>query len=332
MDVKQLERFGTFAIRSSKPVGPVPILLWKSGGIKQARALVVKIVQVGDSGDELLQAITRFTNSQNAVREKDFLALTSDFRSWAKQMADSYEIFLEIQRGGWDSQKALQKQHPNAKQFTKAANAFDLIKVYGSGWLAEAGSAFGKNPPFLPNGSIFKRIVTEQEGEAGGSFGVEDLYAAYQLQHSADRYEFGRGATKPSRRLTRFLVYMVVVDLLKDALSRGNLPTSNSSISSAFIKLFSPGNEGPAKALLDASVEAIHTYLTNATENSVFDEPAFKNAFNSDLNGFLKWPQLGRSDNCPRFRDLLAITKMFMGQAMGGQPSGRELILQAVRK
>ena len=43
--------------------------------------------------------VTRYTNSQNAVREKDFLALTSDFCSWQTEMASKYDIYLEIQRG-----------------------------------------------------------------------------------------------------------------------------------------------------------------------------------------------------------------------------------------
>jgi len=72
--------------------------------------VVAKIVQVGAAGEELLQRITRYTNSQNAVREQDFLALKSDFRTWKVQMADRYNVFLEVQRGGWDSQRALQNR------------------------------------------------------------------------------------------------------------------------------------------------------------------------------------------------------------------------------
>lgn len=199
--------------------------------------VVTKIVKVGNEGEHLLEAITRYTNSQNAVREKDFLALTSDFKTWARQMADRYGVYLEIQRGGWDSRRALQKQQPNLTEFKEMANAFDLLKVYGAGWLGEAGQAFGKNPPFLPNGTIFKRI-TNQEGIAEGEpFGVDDLYASYLLKTVADNSGFGRGATEDSRRQTRFLFYMVVLDLLREVLSRGNIPTSHSSLSSAFIKL-----------------------------------------------------------------------------------------------
>jgi len=181
-----------------------------SGGV-----VVTKVVKVGNAGEALLEAITRHTNTQNAIRERDFLALTSDFRSWAREMAERYDVFLEIQRGGWDSRRALQKQNLALRQFTRMTNAFDLLKVYGAGWLGEAGLAFGKNPPFLPNGSIFKRIVSEEGVMEGEPFGVEDLYAAYLLHTAAETYKFGRGAEQDSRRQSRFLYYMVVLELLR---------------------------------------------------------------------------------------------------------------------
>lgn len=40
--------------------------------------VVTKIVKVGNEGEALLEAITRYTNSQNAIREKDFFG--ADFR------------------------------------------------------------------------------------------------------------------------------------------------------------------------------------------------------------------------------------------------------------
>ena len=119
------------------------------------------------------------------MREKDFIALTSDFQTWARQMSEKHGIFLEIQRGGWDSQKALQKQNRAARVFTEWVNAFDLLKVYGSGWLGEAGLAYGKNPPFLPNGAVFKKIVNS---ETETLFGLDDLYAAYLLQKESSKY------------------------------------------------------------------------------------------------------------------------------------------------
>ena len=45
--------------------------------------VITKIVIVGTEGEELLTETTRYTNSQNAVGEKDFIALEKDFRNWA---------------------------------------------------------------------------------------------------------------------------------------------------------------------------------------------------------------------------------------------------------
>ncbi|HEY2232221.1 MAG TPA: AIPR family protein [Candidatus Angelobacter sp.] len=291
--------------------------------------VVTKIVKVGSAGENLLQAITRYTNSQNAVREKDFLALTSDFRTWQHELADHYGIYLEIQRGGWDSQKALQNSNPHAKSFSQSGNAADLIKVYGAGWLGEAGMAFGKNPPFLPDGSVFKRIVNN-DAEFSRPYGAVDLFAAYLLQQGANAYGFGRGAEKTTRRQTRFLFYLVVIDLLKDALSRGGLPTDLRTISDALVPVLQ--SDEARNALLDPAIEVIDSYFTQGTEDNVFDEPAFVNSFTADLSAFLKWEKLGRAeDSTPRLRSLLAITKQVMGRTVGGQPSQRSILLTAVR-
>lgn len=290
--------------------------------------VVTKIVKVGTSGEALLQAITRYTNSQNAVREKDFLALTGDFRTWQRELANRYDLYLEIQRGGWDSQKALQNTNPRTKQFVSNANAADLIKVYGAGWLGEAGTAFGKNPPFLPDGSIFRRIVNGGEID-GGAFGVVDLHAAYLLQQATNAYGFGRGAEKSSRRQTRFLFYMVVLDLLKDILSRGSLPTDLRNVSRALSAVLR--NESAKAALLDQAVEVVDSYFTQGADDSVFSEPAYVNSFNTDLNAFLKWEKLGKLDaETPRLRSALAINKSVMGRSTGGQLAPRQAILNVL--
>lgn len=290
-------------------------------------AVVTKIVKVGAEGEKLLQAITRFTNSQNAVREKDFLALTSDFRSWQIQMADKYDIYLEIQRGGWDSQKALQNTNPATRQFEKHVNAADLIKVFGAGWLCEVGMAFGKNPPFLPEGSVFKRIVaTPEEGQV--PFGVEDLFACFLLQEAADKMGFGRGA-QLTRRQSRFLFYMVAINLLKDVLNRVQRPTDNRSVSEALSKIFT--DEEAKSALLESAIELIDTYFTQGSEESIFEEPTFRNTFNGDLNAFLKSERFGKSfDFTPKFTEGLALTKRGMGKAFGGGVSARDAIAAAL--
>ncbi len=291
--------------------------------------VVTKIVKVGTAGESLLQEITRFTNTQNAVREKDFLTLTSDFHSWATEMATRYGVFLEVQRGGWDSRRAYQRQNPSVQpQFSEAANSFDLLKVYGAGWLSEAGTAFNKNGPFLPNGTIFRQVMSNVAAEE--PFGSDDLYAAYRLQLAADRFQFGRSATRISRRQTRFLFYMVTVELLKHVLLFASPSPSTKQITAAFVKLFLSSDQAAADALLNTAIEVVDEYMTDGSEDSVFSEPSFIN-YNNDLNAFLKWDKLGKSDeHTPRLRALLAVTKRTMNRGSSGQASPRDLIAATI--
>ncbi|HRI66521.1 MAG TPA: AIPR family protein [Polyangium sp.] len=293
--------------------------------------VVTKIVKVGD-GDSLLNDITKYTNSQNAIREKDFIALKSDFRGWARQMAEKYDIFLEVQRGGWESQLARQKQSPSAHQFKSSANAFDLLRVYGAGWLVEAGAAFGSGKAFVPSGTIFKRIINNEGVDE--PFGVEDLYAAYRLHiktlGGTGEYEFGRKA-KSSRRQTRYLFFMVVLDLLKDILVRQSKGSGPKDLTRALLKLFESQNESALRVLLDTALEVVDEYMTPGQEDSVYEEPAFKNTFNNDLGGYLKSEQMGKSESSsPRLRSLLQSYKRTMNRKSGRDPSPRDTIIAAL--
>ncbi|MGO7789871.1 AIPR family protein [Rhizobium ruizarguesonis] len=262
--------------------------LWRSRAEKGC--VVTKIAKVGSDGEALLQDITRYTNSQNAVRERDFVAINQGFKTWHKELAEHYDLYLEIQRGGWDSQRAFQKQNPDARQFSRFASALDLTKVYGAGWLAEAGLAFGKNPPFLPNGNVFTRMTSENV-----AFGARDLYAAYLLYESGRRKGFGRGGST-ARRQTKFLYYFILVNLLRDALERAQFASAVADVTNAAIRLFDREND-TQRLLEDLAAGLIDSYLTESDENSIFREPRFRDpdGFNFDLNAFLKSEQLGRN-------------------------------------
>ena len=291
--------------------------------VAEVRCCGLKIVKVGSEGASLLTAITRYTNTQNQVREKDFIALTSDFQSWAILMAEEYGVYLPLK---FSAAVGTRRRHYRSNRIASGnlqntRMHFNLVKVYGSGWLSEAGLAFGKNPPFLPNGSVFKRIVNQEGVDEGKPFGVEDLYAAYLVQQATESYGFGRGAKEPSRRQTKFLFYLVVIELLRDAVSRAGMSTAHKDLSLALIKLCASANEAATASLFDSAVEVIDTYLTQGDDNCVFEEPAYRQTFNLDLNGFLKWEQVGKSEqSCPRFRNLLAVNKAAMREERGQHP------------
>lgn len=262
--------------------------------------VVTKIVLVGPGGEELLTETTRYTNSQNAVGEKDFIALEADFRTWAPAFNKEFGVFLEIQRGAWEARRAYQKQNPLAvPQYTESANAFDLLKAYAAGWLVEPGTAFGKNPPFAPGGSLFNKIVNE------AGFGTDSLIAAYRLQLLAGRYGFGRGATKPSRGQTRYLFMMVVVGLVKDSLIQLGKNSEKVDLVKAVQALAHADLLGHFG---DVAVGVIDDYLVSGGEDTIYLEPEYRKT--NDLNAFLKSEKLGKTDEfSPNLRTQISLAK-----------------------
>ena len=280
--------------------------------------VIVKIVKVGSQNEVELTNITRFTNSQNSVSRQDFIALEGNFRTLASEMASTYQIYLEIHRGGWESQRMLQRHSLNAPQFTEHVNAFDMLKIYGAAWMAEPGIAFGKNPPFAPGGAIFKRIIDSQ------SFGIEEIYACYLLQKIANQIKFGRAADKPSRGQTRYLFYYVLTDLIKDILINNSKPHGLKELTEAVIKIFKVETE-TSNNLINIALNVIDNYLADGTQDSLFTEPEFIRT--KDLNNFLKWEKLGKGrEFTPKFEQLLFANKYLMGQSLSGQQSVRQQV------
>ena len=291
--------------------------------------VITKVVKVDAGEENLLEKITRYTNSQNAIQEKDFLALTSDCKNWAKQMAAEYKIFLEIQRGGWEARRARQKQHPSIEQFNKYANVFELIKVYAAGWLGEAGNAWGRNSRFLPNGKAYKEITLVKD--MNQSFEVEDLYAAYQLQEATVSYKFGRGAKEPTRRTTKFLFYLVAIELLKGLMARANMNSTPKDITHALTKLFCSENHEGINVLLTTAVNVIDDYMNPGVEDSLFNEPDFRTTCNSNVSNYLKSEELGKKEFSPRLHNLLQFFQAILGRNQGGSVPPRTVILDIMK-
>ena len=66
------------------------------------------------------------------------------------------------------------------------------------------------------------------------------------------------GSSGLTRRQTRFLYYMVVIELLEDVMNRAGMPTTPKDFTNALLKLFDPANEpAAARALLDQAVELV---------------------------------------------------------------------------
>ena len=307
---------------------------WKE--LASRGGVVTKIVSSDEN--EILN-ITRFTNSQNSVREQDFLALNVGFRGWANEMERDYKIFLEIQRGGTAARKAREKQQPDSQPpAADYVNAFDLIKVYGAGWIGAPGLAFGKNPPFLPNGAIYEKIMDRHDPDP--AFGARDLYAAYKLKCVADEIGFGRKADRASRRQSRFLFYFIFIRMLSNVilLTPGltNPPVTVSDLTDAVLKLTEPESKAELDVLKVAAVAVLDQYLIlDATNpNSAHNERSFSEIHNGDLNGFLKAEKLGSETHSPLLVQSLALHNQGFASMLvsmePGSPTTREFVASAL--
>lgn len=286
--------------------------------------VVAKIVR---SDEAEITNITRFTNSQNSVRDQDFIALQSSFQNWAAAMTDEYRIFLEIQRGGIESRKSWEKQHPETQTYADYVNAFDLIKVYGAGWMARPGVAFGKNAPFLPGGSVYDRIISRQDGES--VFGVRDLYAAYKIKGAADQIGFGRSSPIQTRKQSRFLFYHIVMRMLSNVIlltpQFRNPPVSENVLTDAVLLLADPKSAEAFSTLCNAAVQLLDQYLALDGDNSVSKEATLRETHGGDLNGFLKAENLGSDQHSPLLVQSLAIQN-----AAFNMSGGRERVAEAL--
>lgn len=297
---------------------PSPELSEWRGRLKRGM-VVTKIVKASDQAN--IENITRYTNSQTAIRGQDLLALNPFFENWHEQMDQRYNIFLEIQRGGWNSQCAFQDKHPDLKQYTEHAYAFDLIKVYGAGWLSQPGTAYQGSKAFLPGASLFKEITESEPIDA------DDLHAAYHLQQQAKKYKFGKGKNvKPSHKLSKFFYYFVTIDLLRAILKHKGHPDTPHNITKAFNTLVK-SNQQALETLLNAADLVVDEYLSEESETSAYKEPSYED----NPNIWLKSAFLGKDrQKTPELDKLLAMHKSLIGRGYGGHPSPRDMISEAL--
>lgn len=137
-------------------------------------------------------------------------------------------------------------------------------------------------------GAIFKRLLNDSEFQ----FGLDDLYAAYVLSKQGDRYKVGRG--KQSRGQTRHLFFMVLIELIKDAILRAestDVLGSKPFWTASFLKLSSSDYHDVFRSLQNQAIGLIDEYLTQGetSSSSYSKEPTYKGNINSFVKSKKKW-------------------------------------------
>lgn len=149
--------------------------------------LVAKAVETASLQSNVASNITRYSNRQNTVRGRDFLALESVFTSFRTELRDK-GYYLEVQRGEFD---ALPKQERDKLNRADARiDAFDAMLIYAASVLGAPHLAFGRSIEFTPGQDLFEKCVEDMT--------AEDLLWAFLLGREAED-EFGYSAGRRRR-------------------------------------------------------------------------------------------------------------------------------------
>lgn len=140
--------------------------------------LLIKIIRTRKSIKDvdkkaLRDNITRYTNSQNAVKGLDFYAL-DEFQQQLKNRFKEYGYFYEIQRGSFIAKSPAEKASYTGNsnynyllEKDKSKNKYvltakEVIQSYTAGILQWPHTAYGRANELTPNGSKWQDIMNEE--------------------------------------------------------------------------------------------------------------------------------------------------------------------------
>ena len=150
----------------------------------QKYSMPIKIVI--DVKSEDMKDITKFTNTQTAIKPEDFFALNDNFKIWHKKLLNQFGMYFEIGPGGWLEFDKEQNNKNKSEQIDKSrmSKAMDLLRVYGAAWLESPGNARRGKSDFFEKGPKFDEIMNPKRPKRGNhEFGTIDLYASFVLRN-----------------------------------------------------------------------------------------------------------------------------------------------------
>lgn len=131
-------------------------------------SITVTIIKAADEQDQ--NNITKYRNSQNAVRGKDLVSLM-DFHKSIKSQIENLEYFYEIQAGSFDAKTKSQQSEFRGEQtynkylpdnHKKVIVAKDAIQALVAGIEQRPAEAYSSPAQFLPRGSKYDEVFNEK--------------------------------------------------------------------------------------------------------------------------------------------------------------------------
>lgn len=131
-------------------------------------SITVTIIKAADEQDQ--NNITKYRNSQNAVRGKDLVSLM-DFHKSIKSQMENFGYFYEIQAGSFDSKaKSQQSEFKGDSTYNKYLNenhkkvivAKDAIQSFVAGIEQRPTESYSSPAQFLPRGTKYDEVFNEK--------------------------------------------------------------------------------------------------------------------------------------------------------------------------
>ncbi|MGC1709333.1 MAG: AIPR family protein, partial [Nitrosotalea sp.] len=172
-------------------------------------SITVTIIKAADELDQ--NNITKYRNSQNAVRGKDLVSLM-DFHKSIKSQMENFRYFYEIQAGSFDSKAKSQQSEfigdPTYNKYLpdnhkKVIVAKDAIQAFVAGIEQRPTESYSSPAQFLPRGSKYDEVFNEKLKDDCRLL----LYPYLVKEYAKKTLNYGKkGGHKTKRYATLFFV------------------------------------------------------------------------------------------------------------------------------
>jgi hypothetical protein len=172
-------------------------------------SITVTIIKAADELDQ--NNITKYRNSQNAVRGKDLVSLM-DFHKSIKSQMENFRYFYEIQAGSFDSKAKSQQSEfigdPTCNKYLpdnhkKVIVAKDAIQAFVAGIEQRPTESYSSPAQFLPRGSKYDEVFNEKLKDDCRLL----LYPYLVKEYAKKTLNYGKkGGHKTKRYATLFFV------------------------------------------------------------------------------------------------------------------------------
>ncbi len=181
----------------------------------------LKIIKTDN--EEQQKNITRFSNSQNAVKGKDLVALEDFWKSISFQIEKRTGYFFEYQSGSWDyrldaGDRAKFQGNEIFNQYLpenhkKKLASKDAIQCYVAYFKQNPSGAYQSISKFLPGGAEYEKIFTDELIDDYRIF----LFPTLMMECAKNELEYGpKNKTHPYKRYSTIFFVGVVGKIIHE--------------------------------------------------------------------------------------------------------------------